>query len=126
MIVGVYMESANDFLKQINEVAGESAEILKKTYNEVNATYELLEPRLIKMIKDIRGSRMAIVTELKTTLATMKDVRKFFLESDYKKEIERLERFVVLCERMKILIDDGTIEAVCDIALKFAIGNEEG
>jgi len=55
----------------------------------------------------------------------MKDVRKFFFESDHEEELKRLQEFVTLGERMKSLIEDGTMDAVVDIAIKLAI-QEEG
>ena len=77
------------------------------------------------MIHKVRASRMTVTTELKQSLNIMKDVRKFFLESDFKIEMERLERFVELGERLKAMIDDGTMDAITDIVLKLAIGGEE-
>ncbi|KKL81324.1 hypothetical protein LCGC14_1995850 [marine sediment metagenome] len=85
-----------------------------------------LKKELDKLVQKIRESRMAVTLELKQTLSAMRDVRTFFLESDYEKEMERLERFVTLGERMKTLIQDGTIDAMCDVVLKLAIGKEPG
>jgi hypothetical protein len=124
-IAGLHMETADALLRAINEEVGESSKILKATFNEVNATYELLEPKLAEMIHKVRASRMTVTTELKQSLNIMKDVRKFFLESDFKIEMERLERFVELGERLKAMIDDGTMDAITDIVLKLAIGGEE-
>jgi len=120
--VGLNMETADAFLRAINEEVGESSKILKATFNEVNATYELLEPKLAEMIHKVRTSRMTVTTELRQSLSIMKDVRKFFLESDFKIEMERLEKFVELGERLKAMIDDGTMDAITDVVLKLAIG----
>jgi hypothetical protein len=121
---GFKMEISSEMTKKINEEMEISNKLLQKTYNDLKTTYSMLEPEMYGLIKTIRQTRMTISTELKTSLTIMKDVRKFFLESDYEKEMERLERFVSLGERMKILINDGTLDAICDVSLKLAIGNE--
>lgn len=122
---GMTMETVDAMMKKINEEVGESSKLLKKAVNEMKATYDILMPDMVKMVKDIRSSRMTVTMELKQSLTIMKDVRKFFLDSDYKTEMERLEKFVLLGERMQRLLKDGTMDAVCDIILKLSIGNEE-
>ena len=114
-----------DQIKAINKETGESANILKRVYNEVNTTFEILEPKLVEVVQKIRSSRMAVTSELRQSLSIMQDVRRFFLESDHKKEMERLENFVALAERMKHLIDDGTMDAITDVVLKLSV-NKEG
>jgi hypothetical protein len=57
-------------------------------------------------------------------MASLKEVRQFFLEGDYEKEIERLHEFVDLCERLKALTQDGFLDAVADTLLKLADGSK--
>lgn len=123
---GAIMDITNRELKAINEETQESAKILKQTYNEVAATFDLLEPSLQIMIQKIRSNRMACVSELSAALSIMRDVRKFFIEKEYEQEMDRLERFVKLGERMRSLIDDGTMEAICEMSLKLALGEGRG
>jgi hypothetical protein len=51
-------------------------------------------------------------------LTALKDVRTFFLEGDYEKQIDRLREFIDLCERLKALKDSGTLDAIADTILK--------
>ncbi|MEA1883758.1 MAG: hypothetical protein U9N62_04455 [Thermotogota bacterium] len=119
--VGGVMEITAKELEKVNEEVEESKKILQKLSNEINQTYELVEPELLKTIKRIRDARQTVSMELQGSLSIMRDVRKFFLESDYEKEVERLERFVNLGERMRILIKDGTMDALIDASIKLAI-----
>lgn len=125
VFTGVNMEKAGIFLKEINEDVSESAKILQKTFNEVNSTYQVLEPLLTDMIKRIRSARQTINVELKTAMGHMKDCRKFFLEKEYETEIARLKEFIGLCERMRELANDGTLDVITDIILKFAEGGPD-
>jgi len=54
-------------------------------------------------------------------LCELRDIRKFFLESDYKTEVERLERFVSLCREIKALKESGLFDAVCDTAIRMSV-----
>lgn len=115
------MDQAEDFLKKVNEQLGKSRDELKGIYNEVVATQDMIEPAILEMVKRVRNTRQTVSMELKQALTVMKDVRKFFLESDYQTEIDRLEKFVILSERLRELIDDGTLEVITDVAVKLAI-----
>jgi len=125
VLIGGKMEMTDVMLKKVNDEVKESKVILQNLVNEVKAVNDLLQPELLKTVLSIRTSRETVTRELSKALTTMRDVRKFFLESDYKEEMERLERFVALGERMKALINDGTMDAVCDMAIKLAVGEEE-
>jgi hypothetical protein len=52
----------------------------------------------------------------------LKEVRQFFIGSDYKAEMERLSEFVALCERMQKLKDTGFLDRVADTMLNLAEG----
>jgi hypothetical protein len=118
------MENAVGLAEKVNEEVVEMADNMKQLLNELRGTYDVLGPELLNMVRELRNSRMTVTTELQQSLKIMKEVRSFFLESDYKHEMERLEAFVGLAERLKALIHDGTLDAVCDAALKLAVGPE--
>lgn len=122
--LGGNMEITEQELKAVNNEIAKSIEVLKEGFNDVVRTRELLEPQLLGMVQKIRDVRMNVSIELSKSLSTMRDVRKFFIEAEYKEEMERLERFVSLGERMKALIADGTMDAICDVSLKLAVGKE--
>ena len=124
MRAGLRMENDAEALKMISEEMRNGSEELQKTVNVVMKTSEQLAPLLNNMITETRDMRMTVTTELQKSLKLMKDVRKFFLEPDYKEEMKRLNEFVLLGERMKALISDGTMDAVCDAAIKLAVGDD--
>ena len=64
---------------------------------------------------------MTAVQEIQATLAMMKDIRKFFLDSDHSEEINRLRDFVGLCNELKALKENGTIDAISDTILKLSV-----
>ena len=118
---GVEMEKVENLLRTVNEEVRESKKILESLSNEITAVSGDVKPKLLNMIKEIRDNRMATVSEIHQTLLALKDIRKFFLESEYKEEMERLERFVNVCKEIQKLKTDGTFDAVCDSALKLSV-----
>jgi negative regulator of replication initiation len=86
---------------------------------------DFVNPELMKMIKDIRSSRMTATTEIKQSLVELRDIRKFFLETDYEEEMKRLERFVNLCKEIRQLKADGTFDSICESALKLSMKGEQ-
>ena len=119
--VGIIMEATPALIKEVNAEAMDSREILRQLANDVTVTAKMLHPQLISMTKKIRESRQTVTIELNKSLTLMKDVRKFFLEKEYKVEMERLEKFVQIGERMHALIENGTMDAVCDVILKLSM-----
>ena len=116
--VGELMEDLSGMMKLLNEEVGISADVVKNAYNDIMGVSDQLIPQLGEMVKEVRTKRMTLVTELKQSLNMMKDVRQFFLDKDYNTEVDRLERFCTVAERLKALIEDGTMDAVTDIILK--------
>jgi|GEM_PF-4183625 len=122
------MEIAAKELKAISDEVKECTETLKTSYNDVRTAFGMLEPNLLDTIQKIRAFRQNITIEFNKSLKEMQDVRKFFLEKDYKEEVERLERFATIAERIKVLMDDGTLEAISDVMLKLSVkkGDPDG
>ena len=123
-LVGLYMEKTVEQLKLINEEVLASKKIIQDVFNEMAAVGNQLNPLFRDQIAALRASRMSAVSEVQATLSAMKDIRKFFLESDYEKEIKRLGEFVALCKELKALKEDGTLDALCDVTLKLALPGE--
>lgn len=119
--IGNQMENTAGMLKQVNEEINVSKEIIQNLHNEISAAYDPVMIRLGEVIEKIRDRRMSVVRELNQSLKAMKDVRSFFLDKDYQVEMDRLERFVVLCERFRQLSNDGTLDAIVDASLKLAV-----
>jgi hypothetical protein len=125
-MIGGFMETANAELKLVNEEVTESKRILQSVYNEVRAVHDQVEPELIKQIAGIRNARMAIVSETQTMLTMLRDIRKFFLESDYEKEVYRLKEFISICKDLEGLKKSGVLDAVSDTIIKLATKESEG
>lgn len=115
---GANMESTVEHLNLLKEEMVESRKSLETTFNEIQA----LNSKLLPMIKDeiiaLRNARMSIVQETQASLVALRDVRKFFLESDYDKEVKRLTEFTTLCNELRKIKDNGTLDALCDSMLK--------
>jgi hypothetical protein len=64
---------------------------------------------------------MAAVNEISQSLQALRDIRKFFIESDYATEVGRLREFVALCEQVQRLKENGTLDAISDAILRLAV-----
>jgi len=115
------MEQTATALRAINEEVEESKEILEKLHNDIRALSDIIRPALVEHIKAIRETRMTVVREIQESLGTMRDVRKFFLESSYESEMERLDRFVKLCAELERLKANGTLDAIADVLVRVAL-----
>jgi hypothetical protein len=63
---------------------------------------------------------MSVVSETSAMTGPLREVRQFFLGSDYDAEIKRLREFVDLCERLNKLKESGFLDSVADTMLKLA------
>lgn len=126
LMIGGFMEDTVMLLREVTKQAEESRKVLEDLSNQVAVIYDVLKPILLKQLSDLRNQRIGMVSEYRDILNAGKDLRNFFLESDYKEEIERLERFVSLCREIKSLKADGTFDAICDSAIRLAIGEGKG
>jgi hypothetical protein len=122
---GITLEENVEVIKETADTMEHALEVLQETVNAVQKTSDHFFPIMAGMVKKTRDTRMTVTTELNKSLNAMKDVRQFFLDSDYKIEIERLKEFVDISERMRSLIQDGTMDAITDVAIKLAIKEEQ-
>lgn len=74
-----------------------------------------------KRLVEIRQLRLALEDESRRTLAACRDVRHFINEEGHEQEVAKLERFVGLCERLRAVQKDGTLDAVVDCILKLEV-----
>jgi hypothetical protein len=123
--IGVYMEHISALLEIVNNEVEQSRSILQTLNNDVAVLHDTVGAALISQIRELRSSRMAIVSEVRDSLAAMKEIRAFFLESTYEVEVARLERLVNLCKEVKALKDSGVFDAVLDSALRLALGESK-
>jgi hypothetical protein len=116
------IEEMAALLRESNEDVSAALRQMELATNKIRSLYQVVSPELQKHIREIRESRMTIDREMKQTLESLQAVRDFFLERSYEKEMERLKEFISVCKQIKTLKDDGTLDAVSDLALKLAIG----
>lgn len=121
---GQCMEQTKELLTAVNDEMQQSKKILEALVNDVKALGDVVGPALLKQATDLRNSRMTATTEIQLSLTALREIRKFFLESDYDKEMGRLERFLAACREFKALKADGTLDAVADIAIRLAVQEE--
>ena len=100
--------------------AKEAREFLDWHTNSVRASWLDWNDESSKVMESIRQTRVAIGLESKKLLDECSDVRKFFLSSDHEKETTRLREFIELCERLRALKNDGTLDKISDTILKLA------
>ena len=65
----------------------------------------------------VREQRIALGSETRLLMGSLKEVRQFFLEETYETEIRRLSEFIDLCERLKSLKESGFLDVVADTML---------
>ncbi len=118
---GISMDKIDDGLREARAEMVASRTELEKTVNDLAALQTTIEGRLVDHITTLRAARMSAVQEIALSTQALRDVRKFFMESDYHEEMRRLRDFVEVCERLKRLKDDGVLDAICDSALHLAV-----
>lgn len=124
LVIGGIMENLANLMRVANLEAEKSKQLIEDLANKVRSINEVVQPMLIEMINETRSNRMAVVSEIQTSLKMLSDVRKFFLEKDYEVEMQRMERFISVCKEMQKLKSDGTLDVICDSALNLACGKE--
>lgn len=118
---GADMEAFNVELEEATKQVDEAKALLKDSVNEIQRLHEVLFPMMKTQIETLRGARMTLQQESKQCLQSLRDVRQFFMESDYDKEISRLERFVALCRDLQRLKQEGVLDAIADTAIRLSL-----
>lgn len=115
---GVLMDHVKAAIDETREDIKKSTEALQKAYNELIRMHDILAPKLLELSKDLRQKRTSLNTEFRLSLALFKDIRKFFIEKDHSLQINNINEFMEVCEHLKELIDNGTMDAITDAILK--------
>lgn len=121
-IASIAVLAANvEHLPRSKEITLELLEVNLKMRQALNEYDDLILPfisRTKEHLKSIRDARMNILPEVAQMINSLRDVRKFFLDKDYKEEMSRLKEFVELCERLQTLKENGFLDSVADTMLK--------
>jgi hypothetical protein len=118
--VGMKMDETVALLGAVTDEVKKAKEELEDVKNQAFAVSDVLLPEMLSHVKRLREVRMSVTDEMRQSLQALRDVRMFFMESDYAVEVARLERFVALCRELQELKRDGTLDALCDSALRLA------
>ena len=94
--------------------------VLKESMSLLGGVMEDFTSKSKIMLEDIRQTRFSMVSEVNHMTKELKEVRQFFLGSDYKEEISRLREFVELCERLQKLKSSGMLDAIGDTMIKLS------
>jgi len=98
--------------------AEDARRIVGELVRNLGADVEGFKVKTKLWLEEIRQTRFAVVRETAEMTAGLKDVRQFFLGSDYKDQIARLREFVDLCERLDVLKKSGFLDQVADTMLR--------
>lgn len=121
LLIGRSMEETVEKLKEVTAECEKGRNSLRDLEGEVRALAEIIKPQIENRTAEIRSLRMSLVSELNQSLASLREVRRFFLDADYRQEIDRLKEFVSVCKELQKLKADGVLDAVCDSAIRLAL-----
>jgi hypothetical protein len=102
--------------------AEDAKKIVAELVHGLGGEMEKFEAQAKIHCDQIRGKRMTMVTEAAQMTSALKEIRQFFLGSDYKEEIARLAEFVDLCERLQRLKESGFMDSIADTMLTLSVG----
>lgn len=117
---GAIMEDEGQLLEAANREMEKSRQLLRDTASQITKMADITIPILTDQVTHLRSLRMAITKETETTVEALREVSEFFIEHDYEAEMQRLQRFVGLCEQLKALKQDGTLDALSDTIIRLA------
>jgi len=114
------MEDAGQLLEVANKELEKSKQQLKETAAQISKMSDVTLPIITDQVNHIRSLRMTITREAEATIEALRQVSQFFLESRYEEEMTRVQRFVGLCEQLRALKQDGTLDALSDTIIRLA------
>lgn len=101
--------------------AEEAKKIIGELLYGIGGEMEKFRANVKVYLEDIRQTRFAVVSETSLMTKELKDVRQFFLGSDYHEQINRLREFVDLCERLQKLKQIGFLDSIADTMLRLSV-----
>ena len=111
-------------LTPLARAALDARTVLDESLSHVGLSMDGFKDGVTKWLQEFRTARMNFASEANYMLGPLKDIRQFFLESTYEKEIARLREFVELCERLQKLKESGFLDTVADTMIRLATKSE--
>jgi hypothetical protein len=124
----VIIEKAREMSDEIKntenlvEKAHDVTDALEYLVNHINEPLREYQNWVKNELKAMRENRIALESETRQIMMSLKEVRQFFLDKDYENERARLAEFISLCERLQALKQSGFLDVVADTMLSLAEG----
>lgn len=109
---GLAMETIAMSLRSIGQEIMDARKSMDEVYKSMVKTHSILGAQMTLLVKDLRSKQAEMTIEVNSSISTMKEVRNFFSDKEHKVQMERLKEFIKVCQELKVLIDDGTLDAV--------------
>ena len=104
--------------EELTERARELTATIDYLVTELHGPWEEFQSFIKGAIATAREQRIAMGSETRLLMGSLKEVRQFFLEETYETEIQRLNEFIDLCERLQKLKENGFLDTIADTILK--------
>jgi hypothetical protein len=121
MATDTHLKTVKDGVTASQELVAKAQDVIATVdylSNQMSGPYSEFADFVKKALGEIREQRIALGMETRQLMASLKEVRQFFLDSDYTEQVKRLHEFVDICERLRALKEDGMLDAVADTILK--------
>ena len=96
---GKAMEETGQMLQETNRQLLEANAALQALATQLATAAEILQSQLATHVQGVRAARMTVVNEVRDMLTALRDVRTFFLESNY--EAEPKERLGLCAQALR-------------------------
>jgi hypothetical protein len=104
--------------EELTERARELTATIDYLVTEIKGPWSEFQEFIKSALTTVREQRIAMGSETRLLMGSLKEVRQFFLEEAYETEIQRLSEFIDLCERLKALKESGFLDTVADTILR--------
>lgn len=104
--------------EELTERARDLTAAISYLTTELKGPWEGFQESIKSALTTIREQRIAMGSETRLLMGSLKEVRQFFLDETYETEIARLSEFIDLCERLKALKESGFLDTVADTILR--------
>jgi hypothetical protein len=116
-----HMKTVKDGVTASQELVNKAQDVIATIdylANQMEGPYNEFADFVKKALAEVREQRIALGMETRQLMTALKEVRQFFLDGDHAQQVKRLHEFVEICERLRALKEDGTLDAIADTMLK--------